>query len=292
MMGSPKSEKYRDDDEGPQRRVTFAKPFAVGKFEVTWDEWDACVRDGGCNNGPVEKAGGDNGWGKGRRPVIEVNWEDAKAYAAWLSKKTGKPYRLLTEAEWEYAARAGTTTAYFWGDRFDTSRANNGRKTVEVGRYRPNAWGVHDMHGNVWEWTEDCWNDSYKGAPVDGSAWTSRRMWSPCCSRRFLGRPFQTCSARPTASGTAPATGTTGRVSGSGGRLPLDALSLYHWGPGRSSGRYGIRLRPAGWVRVAGGSEIAVRWWLLLHPMVRSRGIIALGYARDWSERSLRCGAR
>ena len=183
LMGSPKSEADRNDDEGPQRKVTFAKPFAVGKFEVTWDEWDACVRDGECDNGPVEKAGGDNGWGKGRRPVIEVDWSDAKTYAAWLSKKTGKPYRLLTEAEWEYAARAGTTTAYFWGDKFDSSRANNGSKTAKVGRYRPNAWGVHDMHGNVWEWTEDCWNDSYKRAPTDGSAWTD----GDCSSRVVRG---------------------------------------------------------------------------------------------------------
>ena len=95
-MGSPKSETGRDNNEGPQREVTFSKPFAVSKFEVTWDEWDACVADGGCDNGPVDKAGGDNGWGKGRRPVIEVHWKDAKGYAAWLSKKAGKPYRLLT----------------------------------------------------------------------------------------------------------------------------------------------------------------------------------------------------
>lgn len=170
-MGSPVNEVDRADDEGPQHEVIFAKPFAVGKFEVTWGEWDACVRDGRCNNGPVEEAGGDNGWGKGRRPVFEINLQDAKTYAAWLSKKTGKTYRVLSEAEWEYAARAGTTTAYFWGDTFDSTRANNGSKTVEVGQYRANPWGLHDMHGNVWEWTNDCWNKNYDGAPTDGSAW-------------------------------------------------------------------------------------------------------------------------
>ena len=158
-----------DPREGPQRKVTIARPFAVGKFEVTFDEWAACVADGGCTHKPS-----DSGWGRGRRPVIGVSWDDAQEYVAWLSRKTGKPYRLLTEAEWEYAARATTTARYFWGDIFDPAQANNDRRrTDEVGTYRANAWGLFDMHGNVWEWVEDCWHDTYSGAPSDGSAWNA-----------------------------------------------------------------------------------------------------------------------
>jgi formylglycine-generating enzyme required for sulfatase activity len=116
--------------------------------------------------------------GSGRRPVINVSWEDAQAYVEWLSNETGQPYRLLSEAEWEYAYRAGTTTHYAWGDEITLENANYGRKvgknkTTEVGSYPPNRWGLYDMQGNVCEWVEDCWNDSYEGAPNDGSAWTS-----------------------------------------------------------------------------------------------------------------------
>ena len=109
--GSPSHEKGRDDDEGPRHRVTIVRPFAVGKYEVTFAEWDACVVAGGCGG----HRPGDRGWGRGRRPVINVNWDDAKAYVRWLSDKTGKQYRLPSESEWEYAARAGTTTRYNWG---------------------------------------------------------------------------------------------------------------------------------------------------------------------------------
>jgi formylglycine-generating enzyme required for sulfatase activity len=105
-MGSPESEKGRGKDEGPQHKVTFQQPFAAGKFEVTFTQWDACVADGGCTHKP-----GDEGWGRGQRPVINVSWDDAQAYVAWLSQVTGKSYRLLSEAEYEYATRAGTTTA-------------------------------------------------------------------------------------------------------------------------------------------------------------------------------------
>ena len=159
MMGSPASEKDRDDDEGPVHRVnrvTIAAPFAVGVYEVTFDEWDACVRGGGCGGyRPV-----DAGWGRGRRPVINVNWEDVRTYVDWLSRETGKDYRLLSEAEWEYAARAGTTTRYHWGDDIGRNRANcyytydgcgdSWDHTAPVGSFGANGFGLHDMHGNVW----------------------------------------------------------------------------------------------------------------------------------------------
>ena len=126
-----------------------------------------------------ERVAKDRGWGRGRRPVIHVSWHDAKRYVNWLSQKTRKPYRLLSESEWEYAARAGTETAYSWGDEIGVNRANcdgcgsqwDDSKTAPVGSFGANTWGLHDMHGNVLGWVEDCWNDSYAGAPVDGSAW-------------------------------------------------------------------------------------------------------------------------
>jgi formylglycine-generating enzyme required for sulfatase activity len=159
-MGSPETERDRDKNEGPQRRkVTIAKPFAVSKFEVTFDDWDACAAFAGC------RPASDSGWGRGNRPVIDVNWNDAKAYVNWLSKLSGKPYRLLTEAEWEYAARAGSATAYSWGGDIGTGNANcigcgsqwDNKQTATVGSFAANAFGLHDMHGNVWEWVEDCY---------------------------------------------------------------------------------------------------------------------------------------
>jgi formylglycine-generating enzyme required for sulfatase activity len=176
-MGSPASERGRKSDEGPQHRVTFARPFAVGQFALTFEEWDACVADGGCDGYKPS----DQGWGRGRRPVINVSWDDAKAYVDWLSKKTGKTYRLLTEAEYEYATRAGTQTAYPWGDDIGNANANcgvcgsewDGKQTAPVGSFPANGFGLYDMVGNVTEWTQDCYHNNYGGAPTDGSAWTS-----------------------------------------------------------------------------------------------------------------------
>ena len=191
MMGSRVSESGRDDDEGPRHRVRIAKAFAVGVHEVTFDEWDACRRGGGCSHNPK-----DNGRGRGRRPVIDVSWDDAQQYVRWLSKTTREEYRLLSESEWEYVARAGTTGPFHFGATISAEQANyNGtytygsgrtgmyrRKTMPVGSFPANAFGLHDVHGNALEWVEDCWHDSYRGAPSDGSAWTVGRN----CSRRVL----------------------------------------------------------------------------------------------------------
>jgi formylglycine-generating enzyme required for sulfatase activity len=181
IMGSAESEQERSTTEGPQHRVTFAQSFAVGKFSVTFEEWDACVADGYCNGYRPS----DQGWGRGRHPVINVGWNDAYAYAVWLSRKTGAAYRLLSEAEREYVARAGTTTPFSWGSSISPQQANydgnytygDGTKgeyrqrTLPVDSFQPNPWGLYQVHGNVWEWTQDCWHDNYAGAPSDGSAW-------------------------------------------------------------------------------------------------------------------------
>jgi formylglycine-generating enzyme required for sulfatase activity len=196
-MGSPVSEQGALQSQVPQHKVTFANPFAVGEFALTFDEWDACVGGGGCNGyRPV-----DEGWGRGRHPVINVSWDDAKAYVAWLSKKTGKSYRLLSEAEREYVTRAGTTTPFWWGSSISTNQANyngystygngvNGEyraRTVPVDSFAPNPWGLYQVHGNVYDWTEDCYHGGYKGAPDNGDAWTTDRTNGDCSFRVIRG---------------------------------------------------------------------------------------------------------
>ena len=164
-------------NESPEHTVNIAEPFAVGVYEVTFEEWDACNADGGCPHNPS-----DNGWGRGRRPVINVSVEDALRYVSWLSRKTGRTYRLPSEAEWEYVARATKTTAYNWGSSFyvpgskkancaDCGGRTTGRKTVTVGSFGKNVFGLYDVHGNVWERLEDCQQGTYDGAPQDGSVW-------------------------------------------------------------------------------------------------------------------------
>jgi formylglycine-generating enzyme required for sulfatase activity len=178
-MGSPPNEEGRIPHEGPQHLVTIAEPFALGRYPVTFEEYDEFAattsREPSC----------DAGWGRGRRPVINVSWQDAEAYVACLSQQTGQPYRLPSEAEWEYTCRAGTTTPFYFGRTVSTDQANYngtvaygpGRKgvdrqqTVPVGYFLANAFGLHDMHGNVAELCADVWHDSYTGAPSDGSAW-------------------------------------------------------------------------------------------------------------------------
>ena len=169
-MGSKDGE--GDADELPRHKVTIPRPFAVGKYPVTFAEWDAALAAGGVKHEP------ETDWGRGRQPVMRVSWDDAQAYIKWLSATTRKPYRLLSEAEWEYCCRAGTETPYSFGgkesdlDRYAWYSANSGGKTHPVGEKLPNEWGLHDMHGNVWEWCEDWYHGDYRNAPGDGSAWT------------------------------------------------------------------------------------------------------------------------
>ncbi|MDE0274019.1 MAG: formylglycine-generating enzyme family protein [Gammaproteobacteria bacterium] len=167
LMGSSSGEVGRQGNEGPQHRVRIPQPFAVGVFEVTFTEWDACQRDAGCVG-----FGGDEGWGRGEHPAINVSWNDAQAYARWLSEKTGTVYRLLSESEWEYAARAGTTTPYHFGQSMSEQLANccqDYGMTLPGGAFPANGFGLHDIHGNVQEWVQDCWNDNYREAPTDAS---------------------------------------------------------------------------------------------------------------------------
>ena len=179
-MGSPEGERGRYDSEGPQHQVTIPKPFAVGKYEVTVEQYAEFVREtkhkaGSCDV-PIGKSWNDPGFDQtNNHPVVCVNWDDASTHVYWLSMKTGHEYRLLTEAEWEYAARAGTTTAYHFGRMILGNQANynNNEGTAAVGSFHANALGLHDMHGNVIEWVEDCWHDDYTGALTNGSAWLS-----------------------------------------------------------------------------------------------------------------------
>lgn len=181
MMGSPEKEEGRKQAEGPRRQVTFSRAFAVGKYAVTFEEWDAAMASGGLNGDRPD----DNGWGRGRRPVIGVSWNDAQAYVKWLSWKTRQIYRLLSEAEWEYAARSGTDAPFWWGETISSSQANyygggsygdsprgeDRQETVPVDMFEPNPWGLYQIHGNVWEWVQEGWRENYQGAPSDGSVW-------------------------------------------------------------------------------------------------------------------------
>lgn len=165
----------------PVREVRFETPFALSKYEVTFEDYDRYLA---ATGGRRHDEADDHGWGRGRRPVINVTRTDALAYAAWLSAEAGARYRLPSESEWEYAIRAGTTTQWWWGDEFVTGRANcpdcgsrwDGR-TAPVGSFPPNPWGLHDMAGNVMEMLLDCWHSDYKSLPTDGTARTSPGRW-------------------------------------------------------------------------------------------------------------------
>ena len=172
--------------EQPIHEVIIGYEFEIGKYAVTFDEYDAFAED------TKRKSPSDEGWGRGKRPVINVSWRDAQDYAQWLSDKTGKRYRLPSEAEWEYASRAGTQTRYWWGDDIGKNNANcdgcgsqwDNRQTAPVGSFKANAFDLHDTVGNVWEWTQDCWHDNYTNAPIDGSAWLEKGGGE--CDRRVV----------------------------------------------------------------------------------------------------------
>lgn len=179
-MGSPAEEAGRQADEGPRHPVALINAFAIGRYEVTFAEYDACVDAGGCSHKPS-----DNGWGRGRRPVINVSWNDVQAYLAWLSASTGQRYTLPSESEWEYAARAGANSRWQTGNAIlidDANILNTFAKTVAVGSYPPNAFGLHDVHGNIAEWVLDCSDTGYVGVPNDGSAAAT----GDCASARLL----------------------------------------------------------------------------------------------------------
>ena len=195
IMGSPLSEKGRDSDE-TQATVAISMPFAAGKYEVTFAEWDACMAAGGCSG----YRPADSGWGRGRQPVINVSWKDAMQYAQWLSQKTGKTYRLLSEAEWECASRAGAAATYSFGNeetqlgKYAWYNANSGKQAHPVGEKLPNAFGLHDVHGNVWEWVEDCYNGDCAYHVLRGGAWSysprllraAARGWSDSAERNYF----------------------------------------------------------------------------------------------------------
>lgn len=187
MMGAPMDEIGRADSEGPQHKVSLPAPFAVSRFAVTFADWDAAQAhpDWQRLTGLDPRQPADYGWGRGHLPVINVSWEDARAYCVWLSAITGQSYRLPSEAEWEYVARAGTTTPFWWGAEISTEQANyDGNHTygagtkgqfrqriVPVDSFKPNPWGLYQVHGNVWEWCQDDWHRNYEGAPTDGLVW-------------------------------------------------------------------------------------------------------------------------
>jgi formylglycine-generating enzyme required for sulfatase activity len=226
MMGSPADDPDRRDSER-HHEVTLPRPFAIGTTEVTWDQWEACVRDNRCDGAGVDVAlrtreadGSPNpdyaDWGRGTRPVVGVSWFDAQTFVGWLNWKTGEDdaYRLPSDAEWEYAARAGTTTRYPWGDALDHDYGNFGipgpglggkiegrdqwaGETAPVASFPANAFGLFDMHGNVFEWTQDCFEADRAHAPADGSA----NKEGNCANRvfrdgTFLSNPYMQRSAR------------------------------------------------------------------------------------------------
>ena len=181
LMGSPESEPGRSEDESPQHEVIIAQPFALGVYAVTFSEYDRFCEATG------RKIPADNDWRRENRPVINVSWHDAQAYCGWLNKQTGEFYRLPSEAEWEYACRAGTTTSFNTGEKINSDQANFGKahgRTLPVGSFPSNKFGLYDMHGNVWEWTQDCWHENYRNAPNDGSAWQEANGGD--CNRRVV----------------------------------------------------------------------------------------------------------
>lgn len=226
MMGSPAQEADRRDNEA-QRRITFARPFAMSVTPVTWDQWEACARDRWCEDAAIELALKQNpdgttnreyrDFGRGTRPAVGMSWHDAQKFVGWLNWKSGSDdaYHLPSEAEWEYAARAGTTTTFPWGDEINYDYGNFGKRTKgelgglaegrdtwvdetsPVASFPPNAWGLYDMHGNIFEWTQDCMQNDLSKAPVDGRANTDGDcMVRVFRSGTFMSNPYMQRSAR------------------------------------------------------------------------------------------------
>ena len=214
MMGPTPDEPIQLAKEQPPHKVTISRPFAISQHEITFAEFDMFVAATGYRM-PSDKGWGTLHWGRTNMPVFDVSWHDAQRYVEWLSQQTGELYYLPSEAQWEYAARAGTTTAFHTGDCIHTDQANfHGRyefgdcplpplyrgKTVPVGSFEPNAWKIYDVHGNIFEWTQDCWHTDYNDAPTDGSAWVYEGD-NVDCERRVLrggswsGRPADIRSA-------------------------------------------------------------------------------------------------
>jgi len=214
VMGPSPDGPVQLDKEKPRHKVTIKKPFAISQFEITFAEFDQFVAATGYRI-PSDKGWGTAHWGRTTTPVFDVTWHDAQRYIAWLSEQTGERYHLPSEAQWEYAARAGATTPFHTGECIYTDQANfHGRyefgncplpptyrgKTTPVGNFKPNAWGLYDVHGNIFEWTRDCWHSSYDGAPDDGSGWMNEGD-NVDCERRVLrggswsGRPADIRSA-------------------------------------------------------------------------------------------------
>jgi formylglycine-generating enzyme required for sulfatase activity len=227
LMGAADDDDQASTNEKPQHRVTIARPFVIGRYPVTFDEYDGfCAATG-------RDQPSDQGWGRGRRPVINVSWDDAVAYCTWLSQQTGRTYRLPTEAEWEYAARAGTATCYWWGDEIGQGNANcdgggsqwDTKQTAPVGSFQPNPFGLYDMAGNVWEWVQDPWHDDYQGASGNGSAWILARSG-------FFKKLFGDAAARRVFRG------------GSWLDIPWSARVSYRfrYGPDCRNARVGLRL--------------------------------------------------
>ena len=182
MIGSTKGRKR----ERPVSKITITKSLAVSRYEVTFDQWDACFNAGGCSKKPS-----DRGWGRHSRPVINILLTDIDEYVTWLTKKTGQIYRLPSESEWEYAARAGSQTEFSWGDEMQTGAANcrgcgtkwSGLKSAPAGQFKPNAWGLYDMHGNVFEYVTDCWSRNHYNIPTNGLA----KKTASCLSKVIKG---------------------------------------------------------------------------------------------------------
>ena len=247
MMGSPPGEEGRYDNEGPVHRVSIAEPLAVGVHEVTRGEFARFVREtsrsmgNACwvwdsNEGKAVERSGLNWRNPGaqadRHPVVCVNWDDAQAYVRWLSRETGERYRLLSESEWEYVARAGTRTARYWGESesgqcrhgngadasttFDwrVSCSDGHARTSPVGSYTKNGFGLHDVLGNAWEWVQDCWNEDYAGAPGNGRAWERGD-----CSRRVARGGSWVSTPRYLRSANRSGSSTGDRGSGLGFRI-------------------------------------------------------------------------